>query len=134
MDDRFSAETFAEQLLGDDFAFAPGAPFYSIGFFDESLSFYLGRTFTLVAYKGELGPGVEAEPGKYVESLEEFKRRWVASAEAYAAMTPQQYAAFRAEALPMRVLSSDPRRVVVSRSREDPPLRARDRGWLQWWS
>jgi 4-amino-4-deoxy-L-arabinose transferase-like glycosyltransferase len=134
MDDRFSAETFAERLVGDDFALAPGAPFYSIGFFDESLSFYFGRTFTLVAYKGELGRGIEAEPGKYVESVEVFKQRWVASGDAYAAMTPQQYAAFRAEGLPMRVLGIDPKRVVVSRSREDPPRRARKPGWLQWWS
>ena len=133
MDDRFSAETFAERLLGDDFAFAPGAPFYSIGFFDESLSFYLGRTFTLVSYKGELGPGIEAESGKYVESLEEFKQRWVASDDAYAAMPPRQYAALKAEGLPMRLLGEDPKRVVVSRSREDPPRRAKNPGWLFWW-
>jgi Aminoarabinose transferase C-terminal domain len=55
---------------------------------DESLPFYLGRTFTLVSYQGELGRGIAADPGKYVESLEEFKRRWVASDDAYAAMPP----------------------------------------------
>jgi 4-amino-4-deoxy-L-arabinose transferase-like glycosyltransferase len=134
MDDRFSAETFTEQLLGGEgFAFAPGAPFYSVGYFDESLPFYLGRTFTLVSYQGELGPGITAEPGKYVESLEEFKRRWVASDDAYAAMPPQQYAALKAEGLPMRLLGDDPKRVVVSRSREDPPRRAKNPGWLYWW-
>jgi hypothetical protein len=133
MDDRFSAETFTEQLLGGErIAFAPGAPFYSVGYFDESLPFYLGRTFTLVSYKGELGPGIEAEPGRYVESMEEFKRRWVASDDAYAAMPPQQYAAFKAEGLPMRLLGADPKRVVVSRSREDPPRRAKNPGWLTW--
>ncbi len=130
VDEHYSTERLVEQLLGENHEFAPEAPFYSVGFFDESLPFYLGRTLTLVSYRGELGPGIAAEPGKYVESLEEFERRWIETSEAYAAMKPEQYAAFRARGLPMRVFAVDPRRVVVSRDQGDPPLRAKKAGGL----
>jgi 4-amino-4-deoxy-L-arabinose transferase-like glycosyltransferase len=128
MDDQNSAERFVEQLLGEDRGFARNVPFYSIGHFDESLAFYLARPLTLVAHRGELGPGIEAEPGKYVDSVEEFKRRWAAEAEAYAAMKPQQYAAFRGDGLPMRVLALNGRRVIVSRDQPEPPLQTKALG------
>lgn len=123
LDAHYSTERLVEQLLGDDPRFASQAPFYSVGFFDPSLPFYLGRTVTLVAHRGELGPGIDAEPGKYVESLAQFEQRWRNAPEAYAVMEPAQYAALRAAGLPMRVLVLDARRVIVSRDHPDPPLR-----------
>jgi 4-amino-4-deoxy-L-arabinose transferase-like glycosyltransferase len=130
LDTQYSTERFAERLLGDEEDFSSAPPFYSVGFFDDSLPFYLGRTLTLVDYRGELGPGIAAEPQKYVDSLAEFERRWLAAPEAYAVMRPEQYAGLRARRLPMRVLAMDPRRVVVSRDQEIPPLRARKPGAL----
>jgi 4-amino-4-deoxy-L-arabinose transferase-like glycosyltransferase len=130
VDENYSTERFVEQMLGEHNTFAPDVPFYSVGFFDESLPYYLGRTLTLVSYRGELAPGIVAEPGKYVESLDEFERRWVDTKEAYAAMQPRQYAAFRSQGLPMRVLAIDSRRVIVSRDRPDPPLRTKKAGRL----
>jgi 4-amino-4-deoxy-L-arabinose transferase-like glycosyltransferase len=130
LDTQYSTERFTERLLGEGRDFSSAPPFYSIGFFDDSLPFYLGRTLTLVGYRGELGPGIAAEPDKYVASLAEFKRRWVAAPEAYAVMQPKQFAELRSQGLPMRVLAMDPRRVVVSRDQENPPLRARKPGAL----
>jgi 4-amino-4-deoxy-L-arabinose transferase-like glycosyltransferase len=130
LDAYYSTEEFVEQLLGEGQDFAPEPPFYSVRYFDNSLAFYLGRTLTLVAYRGELGSGIDAEPAKYVASLQEFERRWVAAREAYATMKPEQYAAFRAQGLPMRVLAMDAMRVIVSRDQADPPLRPKPLGWI----
>lgn len=130
LDTQYSTGRFAGRLLGEGRDFSSVPPFYSVGFFDDSLPFYLGRTLTLVDYRGELGPGIAAEPDKYVASLAEFERRWVAAPEAYAVMQPKQFTELRSQGLPMRVLAMDPRRVVVSRDQEKPPLRARKPGAL----
>jgi 4-amino-4-deoxy-L-arabinose transferase-like glycosyltransferase len=130
LDTQYSTERFAEKLLGEGRDFSSAPPFYSVGFFDDSLPFYLGRTLTLVGYRGELGPGIDAEPRKYVGSMAEFERRWIAAPAAYAVMQPAQYAALSARGLPMRVLAMDPRRILVSRGNENPPLSTRKPGAL----
>lgn len=128
VDARYSSETFAEDFLGEDQRFAPGAPFYSVGDFDETLPFYLGRTLTLVAYRGELAPGVAAEPDKYVASLDEFSDRWMAASDAYATMSPALFTELSAAGLPMRVLAQDRWRIIVARSGGEPILLARNAG------
>ncbi|MFL6564905.1 MAG: hypothetical protein ACJ8G5_08245, partial [Burkholderiales bacterium] len=128
VDENYSTEKFAEQFLGEDKDFAPELPFYSVGQFDPSLAFYLGRTLTLVNYRGELAPGIAAEPDRFVPTLEEFKRRWMDSERAYAAMRPETYELLRAEHLPMQMLAIDRRRVIVSRQAGEPPLRAKPQG------
>jgi hypothetical protein len=130
VDVNYSTEKFAEQFLGEDKAFAPEVPFYSVDHFDPSLAFYLGRTLTLVRYRGELAPGIAAEPDRFVPTLEQFKQRWVDSDHAYAAMTPHMYELLRAERLPMFILATDRLRVVVSRERADPPLLDKPEGKL----
>jgi len=128
VDENYSTEKFAEQFLGEDKDFAPELPFYSVGQFDPSLAFYLGRTLTLVNYRGELAPGIAAEPDRFVPTVEEFKRRWMDSERAYAAMRPEMYERLRAEQLPMHMLAIDRRRVIVSRQAGEPPLLARPHG------
>ena len=39
------------------------APLYSVGTYDQTLPFYWRRTFTLVAYRGELDYGLKLDPG-----------------------------------------------------------------------
>lgn len=92
----------------------PGTPFYSVGMHDLTLPFYIKRTFTLVAYKGELAFGIEQEPQGYIPDYETFKRVWVAQAYALAIMPPQTFREFEQAGVPMRVIAADARRVVVS--------------------
>jgi 4-amino-4-deoxy-L-arabinose transferase-like glycosyltransferase len=132
LDERYSTERMVEQLIGENGTFDASPPFYSVGFFEGSLAYYLGRTMTLVAYQGELAPGIAAEPAKYVDTVGEFEQRWRAADEAYAVMRPAQYASLRAAGLPMRVLALDARRVIVSRGAEDPPLSAKRRVRPSW--
>jgi hypothetical protein len=94
-------------------------PFYSILKFDHSVPFYLERPVTLVGFKDELAPGIAAEPGKYVGSVEAFESLWREKADAYAIMTPAQFRLFIDEGLPMRPIASDARYIIVSRDVDD---------------
>jgi phage shock protein PspC (stress-responsive transcriptional regulator) len=128
VDENYSTEKFAEQFLGEGKDFAPERPFYSVGQFDPSLAFYLGRTLTLVSYRGELAPGIASEPDRFIPTVEEFKRRWMDAEQAYAAMRPEMYELLRDEHLPMHMLATDRRRMIVSRQAGEPPLLARPEG------
>jgi 4-amino-4-deoxy-L-arabinose transferase-like glycosyltransferase len=116
VDTAFSSERLIESLTDDTRPFDADHPFYSVGQFDHSLPFYLGRTVTLVDYTGELKTGLRAEPGKAIDTVAEFMTIWRQSNEqAYAVMRPRQYENFVRAGLPMKVVTRDRRLVVVSR-------------------
>lgn len=91
----------------------PGIPFYSIGMYDQTLPFYLKRTFTLVGYQGELAFGIAQEPRKYLPDVAAFKRAWSVQPYALAIMPPDVYQKIEREGLPMQLIARDTRRVVV---------------------
>ncbi len=115
LDEHYSSERLMEAVLGDKLRFPREPPFYSVASFDQSVPFYLGRPVTLVGYKDELAPGIAAEPGKYVASVEEFLGRWDGHGEAFAIMTPHFYEKLKEQGLPGRVLARDARRIIVAR-------------------
>jgi len=115
LDERYSSERLIEPVVGESLRFPREPPFYSVASFDQSVPFYLGRPVTLVGYKDELAPGIAAEPGKYVGSIDEFVGRWREHGEAFAIMTPQFYETLRRQGFPGRVLARDARRVIVAR-------------------
>jgi 4-amino-4-deoxy-L-arabinose transferase-like glycosyltransferase len=90
-----------------------GVPFYGYRMYDQTLTFYLQRTVTLVEYRDEMGFGLDQEAEKWVPSADEFKRRWQADADAFALMEPTEYDNLRREGLPMTEVARDTRRVVV---------------------
>ena len=92
---------------------APGTRLYSVGFYEQSLTFYLGRTVTLVAFDDEFGPGLRREPHRSIARLEDFAAHWLRPGEALAIIYPDAYRTLRAEGLPMQLLHEDPRRVLV---------------------
>ncbi|HZV54770.1 MAG TPA: glycosyltransferase family 39 protein [Rhodocyclaceae bacterium] len=94
----------------------PGVPFYSVRMYDQTLPFYLRRTVTLVEHQDEMAFGLTQEPGKWVPSVDEFKRRWNADADAFAIMEPDQYDALRREGWPMIEVARDTRRVIVRKT------------------
>jgi predicted transcriptional regulator with HTH domain len=116
VDEYYSARGFAERLIGKDRRLAPQERVYSVGQFDDSLSYYLGSDMTLVAYRGELGPGIDADPRQYIGSLAEFARRWTGEKNALAVMSPGLYRELEKRGLPMHLVLADGRRVLVSRS------------------
>src|SRR5882762_4473897 len=115
LDEHYSSERLMEGVVGQTKRFPREPPFYSVASFDQSVPFYLGRPVTLVGYKDELAPGIAAEPGKYVASVEEFLGRWQEHPEAFAIMTPLLYDRLRREGLPGRIVARDARRIIIAR-------------------
>jgi len=83
--------------------------------YDQTLPFYLCRTTTLVEYRDELGPGLDAEPGRGIARVADWVPRWQALSQGYALMSPDTYDALKAAGVPMRVVATDARRVLVAR-------------------
>ena len=115
LDEHYSSERLIEQIVGDALRFPRDPPFYSVGSYDQSVPFYLGRPVTLVAHKDELEPGIAAEPGKYVASVEEFVSRWNEDREAFAIMAPRLYEKLSREGLPGHILARDSRWIILAR-------------------
>ncbi|HCA27981.1 MAG TPA: phospholipid carrier-dependent glycosyltransferase [Betaproteobacteria bacterium] len=91
----------------------PGAPFYSVGMYPQTLPFYIKRTVTLVAYRGELAFGVKHEPHKWLPTALDFETAWRRAPYALAIMQPNTYKQFKQEGLPMIKIAQDTRRIVV---------------------
>jgi 4-amino-4-deoxy-L-arabinose transferase-like glycosyltransferase len=91
----------------------PGVPFYSVGMYEQTLPFYLQRTFTLVDYRDELGFGLDQEPLLGIPTLNEFRSRWQAADDAFAVMKPETYSLLQESHLPMTMVARDTRRVIV---------------------
>ena len=79
----------------------------------RSLPFYLRRTLTLVAYKGELAFGISREPGKWIADIASFITRWQQDAQALAVMPPETYVMLEKQGLPMQIIARDPQHIVV---------------------
>jgi 4-amino-4-deoxy-L-arabinose transferase-like glycosyltransferase len=91
------------------------APFFQVRMYDQTLPFYLERTTTLVEYRDELGPGLDSEPSRAIARESDWFPKWRALPQGYAIMAPDTYAEFAAAGIPMRVVASDVRRVLVAR-------------------
>jgi hypothetical protein len=84
--------------------------------YDQTLSFYLGRTTTLVAYRDELSLGLDLEPEKGIDREDDWVARWRGLPQGYALLTPQTLERLAAAGLPYREVARDPRHVVIARN------------------
>jgi 4-amino-4-deoxy-L-arabinose transferase-like glycosyltransferase len=91
----------------------PGAPFYSVGTYYQTLDFYIKRTVTVVAFRDELSFGLDQEPQLGIPDYATFERLWRKTPYALAIMTPETYGKMEQARLPMQVIAHDTRRVVV---------------------
>jgi len=91
------------------------APFFQVRMYDQTLPFYLRRTTTLVQYRDELGPGLDAQPELAIDREADWIARWKSLPQAYALMAPETHAELVAVGVPLRVIASDSRRVLVAR-------------------
>jgi 4-amino-4-deoxy-L-arabinose transferase-like glycosyltransferase len=92
-----------------------GAPFFSVDTYDQSLQFYLKRTTTMVAYRDELGFGIEQEPQKFIADIAGFESAWRAAPTAWALMSPATWKDLSAKGFPMTEVVRDTRRVIVKK-------------------
>jgi 4-amino-4-deoxy-L-arabinose transferase-like glycosyltransferase len=108
----YSGASLARQLTPD---LKRSATIYSVGTYDQSLTFYLRRTVTLVDYRGELDFGLSLEPQKGLATVEDFMPRWRAEQQALAVMKPETYTQLAKSGLPMVPRASAPGELIVSR-------------------
>jgi 4-amino-4-deoxy-L-arabinose transferase-like glycosyltransferase len=96
----------------------PDTQLYLVGRYEQALPFYLQRTMTLVAHSDEMEFGLEQEPQLWIPTIEAFAEKWKADNAAgkkeMAFVHPDLYPRLQALGLTMRVIGSDPRRIIVS--------------------
>lgn len=93
----------------------PGIPFYSVLTYEQTLPFYLKRTFTLVQYQDEMGFGIKQEPERWVPTLDAFAKVWAAQPEALAIMQVNVYPVLQKMGLPMKIIFADTQHIVVKK-------------------
>jgi 4-amino-4-deoxy-L-arabinose transferase-like glycosyltransferase len=93
----------------------PDEPFYSVQMYEQTLPFYLKRTFTLVAYQDEMAFGIMREPQRWIPDFKQFARVWQAQPAALAIMPVLVYPQLQKEGLAMKVIYRDTQYVVVSK-------------------
>ncbi len=90
-------------------------PFYSVLTYEQTLPFYLKRTFTLVAYQDEMGFGIMQEPYKAIPDLVSFAGIWQAQPEALAIVPVEYYPLLKQLPLAMKIVYQDTQHIVVSK-------------------
>lgn len=93
----------------------PAIPFYSLLTYEQTLPFYLQRTFILVQYQDEMGFGIKQEPQRWIPTLEEFAKVWATQPEALAIMPVYVYPQLQQQGLKMTVIFKDAQHVVIKK-------------------
>jgi 4-amino-4-deoxy-L-arabinose transferase-like glycosyltransferase len=96
----------------------PDTPVYAVGTYEQSMTFYMEHKVITVAYTDELAFGLQQQPELGLPTLEEFSTRWRKRAAQrqpqYAIMRPAMYSELQKRQLPMKVVGTSERVVVVS--------------------
>jgi 4-amino-4-deoxy-L-arabinose transferase-like glycosyltransferase len=97
---------------------SPSTPIYSVGSYEQAIPFYLQRTSTLVEQPDEMEFGLTIQPELWIPKLDDFIVKWKAhydkKEKALAILSVPMYKKLKEQALPMRVIGEDPKRVIVT--------------------
>lgn len=91
----------------------PETRVYSVGYYDQTIPFYLQRTVKLANYVDEFEQGLKAEPHLAIPTLEAFAADWARPGKAVAIIHPDSVERLTALGVGMSILHRDDRRVVV---------------------
>lgn len=114
MGERFSGKGLVQRWRAQEPALAADTPVFSVGSYDQSVPFYLGRTVTLVDYRDEMDLGLKAEPHKYGGTSEALIARWPTLPLAYALLDLRALEQWRAAGVPFREVTRNGRRAVIA--------------------
>ncbi|MBV7535693.1 glycosyltransferase family 39 protein [Duganella sp. sic0402] len=96
----------------------PDTPVYSVHVYEQSMTYYLGHTVTLVDYWDEFTFGLRQQPELSIPDMHGFANRWNAhiarKEQAFAILGLDTYASLKSNGFPMRVVVADTRRVVIT--------------------
>ncbi len=91
---------------------------YSVGIYEQSLTFYLRRPVILVSYTDEFAFGLEQQPELSIPLLETFVTQWTRDAAAgvhdVAIISLDRYEDLKHRGVPMRVVAKDTRRIIIA--------------------
>jgi len=90
-------------------------PFYSVATYEQTLPFYLKRTFTLVQYQDEMAFGIMQEPQRWIPDIASFAMVWQAQPAALAIMPVYMYQQLKQQELAMKIIYEDSQHIVVSK-------------------
>ncbi|MDD5180049.1 MAG: glycosyltransferase family 39 protein [Gallionellaceae bacterium] len=93
----------------------PDVPFYSVSDYEQTLPFYLKRTFTLVAYQDEMAFGIMQEPQRWIPDIAGFAKAWQAQPAALAIMPVYMYPQLEQQGLAMKTIFKNTQYIVVSK-------------------
>jgi 4-amino-4-deoxy-L-arabinose transferase-like glycosyltransferase len=112
------ARSGAAMLPAIEAQLTPDTKIYSVGIYEQSMTFYLRRTVTLVAYTDEFSFGLQQQPELAISDVQVFVSRWMGDAHAgrrnIAFMPEDIFNALKAQNVPLRVIARDARRIVVA--------------------
>ncbi len=94
----------------------PETRLYSVLTYDQSLTFYLKRTLTLVEYLDEFELGQTMEPARVIAKVDDFPAAWNAPGPAIAIIHPQHLDKIRAMGLGFDIIHQDPRRIALKKT------------------
>jgi len=96
----------------------PAVKVYSVGIYEQSLTFYLRRPVTLVDYRDEFDFGLQQQPELAIPTIPAFVARWRADAAAgvhdVAIIRPELIADLKRQGVPLRIVAADSRRAVIA--------------------
>ena len=107
-----SAKHIAEAIRAE---VKPDIPFYSVMTYEQTLPFYLQRTFILVQFQDEMGFGIKQEPQRWIPTVEEFAKVWVAQPEALAIIQTPFFELLQKQGLEMKIIFEDTQHIVVKK-------------------
>ena len=93
-------------------------PIFAVGRYEQSLPFYLRRTTILVEHPDEMQFGVGIQPELWIPKRADFIVQWremhARRQRAVAFLNQAVYEDMQKEAVPMRVIGQDPKRVIIA--------------------
>ena len=96
----------------------PDTKIYSVGTYEQSLTFYLQRTVVLVNYTDEFSFGLQQQPELAVPTLDAFVAQWTRDGAAgvrdIAFIRADIFNELQQKGVPMRVVARDARRTVIA--------------------
>ncbi|MFZ3289732.1 MAG: glycosyltransferase family 39 protein, partial [Telluria sp.] len=96
----------------------PDTRIYSIGTYEQSLTWYLERSVILVAYRDEFGFGLDQQPELAIPQMQAFVGQWTRDAAAgvrdLGIVRADIYNHLKQQGVPMRVVAQDKRRIVIA--------------------
>jgi 4-amino-4-deoxy-L-arabinose transferase-like glycosyltransferase len=96
----------------------PDTRIYSVGIYEQSLTFYLRRPVVLVDYLDEFSFGLEQQPALAIPTVPAFVDQWTRDAAAgvrdVAIIRADIYTDLKQKGVPMRVVAADSRRTVIA--------------------